>query len=124
MRFRQFVEFFGRKLHERCHLVDERARSARARAVHSHLESARQENYFRVLAAEFDNGVCIREKPRNGGFFGVNFLNKWKIERFRNAHSRRTRQANRHFLVAEFIFRFAENFYRRFGDFRKVSLIF
>ena len=51
------VHFLRRHMQQRGHLIDKRARAARAGAVHAYLHRALQEQDFRILAAQLDDDV-------------------------------------------------------------------
>lgn len=122
MLFGKLAELVGRNAHKRRHLVYKSARAARAGAVHTHFESAREEQNFRVLAAEFDHGVGVRAGFLHRALFGVDFLNERKPERVRNAHSRRAGHRNERFAdFGEFFVQLAEHRRGGFGNLGEVA---
>ena len=124
MFFGKVVERFGRNAHKARHLIDKRARAARATPVHSHFEPAGKEQDLRVFAAEFHYRVGMRAKPFHRAFFGVNFLYERKRKGVRNAHSRRSRHGNGHRFVRVSLVDFAEDFDGGFGNSGTVSHVF
>ena len=126
---RERVELVRRDVQKRRHLVDKRAGTAGAGAVHAHLEAGgvaavRQKEDFRVLAAELDNRVRARHEPVHRNARGVNLLHKLDAAALRKAHARGARNAQQHLSIRKFGLHLAEHFDRFLHDAREVALIF
>ena len=80
---RKLVKLVAADLEKRRHLVDKRARTACARAVHSLLDAVREKQYFGVFSAQLHSAIgvgislfdCQRSRidflhERNAGGFG------------------------------------------------------
>ena len=95
----QLVHLRGRQVQERGHLVDEGARAAGAAAVHADLHVAGNEEDLRVLAAQFDHHVRLRQVAADGDARGVDLLRKGDGHALRKPHARRARHAELHALL-------------------------
>ena len=90
----ELVELLKRNVEKHRHLVDKRARSARAGSVHTNLESAREEKDFCVLAAQLDYNVGAGDKGICRDSCGVNLLHKVDSAILGYAHSRAATHGN------------------------------
>ena len=84
---RERVQLIRRDGEQRCHLVDERAGSTRAGAVHADLHRAVEVKYLRVLAAELYDDVRVGYQPLHGKSRRVDLLNKSDSARLSHSHS-------------------------------------
>ncbi len=89
---RQCVQPRGIRAQQRGHVVDERARAARADAVHALLRRVTEIRDFRILAAELHDRVRLRDKLAHGRGAGDNLLHKRQADTLRDTHARRARQ--------------------------------
>ena len=95
----EVIEPLGIGGKQRRHMVDERARAARADAVHALLRRIAEVRDFRVLAAELHNGIRLRDQLFDGSRAGDDFLHERQADALGNAHASRARQGERKFLV-------------------------
>ena len=77
---RELVEATGVGVQQGCHLVDERARTAGAGAVHALLDAVIEVDDLGVLAAQLDGDIGGRDEGLDGTLTGDDFLNKLQIE--------------------------------------------
>ena len=78
--FRKLVQAARVGVEKRRHLVDERARTAGAGAVHALLDAVVEVDDLRVLAAELDDNVGLRNEGLDGGFARDNLLHEVDAE--------------------------------------------
>ena len=90
---RQLVQAADIRVQKRRHLVDKRARSSRARSVHSLFKSAREICNLRILAAKLNCNIGLRYKRLNSVRSCRNLLHKRYSEplRYRNPSRARNR---------------------------------
>ena len=88
-RLGEIIHLVGRDAQQRGHLVDERARTARAGAVHPHLRVLAQKQDFRVLAAQLDDDVAVGQVMSNRRARRIYLLHEGQAKRLRDAHARR-----------------------------------
>ena len=84
------------------HLVDERARAARAAAVHALFGAARDEDDLRVLAAEFHRRVGVGVVPADGFERRLHLLHEGHAAALGKPQPRRAGNAHRKIAAAEF----------------------
>ena len=86
---RQRLQLLHGHVHQRGHLVDERAGAAGAGAVHAHLQAARarQEQDLGVLAAQLNGRVGLGHQLAQRHAGGVNLLQKVDIQFLGQAHA-------------------------------------
>ena len=84
----RLVQFLGRQLQQRGHLVDERARASRAGAVHADFHRACEEQYLGVLAAQLYDAVGAGREPVRGHARGEDLLHERDAHTVRHAHAR------------------------------------
>ena len=77
---RELVEAARVGVQQGCHLVDERARTAGAGAVHALLNAVVEVDDLGVLAAQLDGDVGGRDKGLDGAFAGDDLLDKLQVE--------------------------------------------
>ena len=87
--FRKFVKSAYVRVEKSRHLIDERARTARAGTVHSLFNAAAQVCYLRVLAAKLDSNVGFGDKRLDSRRSRGNFLNKRDTEPFSRRNTAR-----------------------------------
>ncbi len=75
----------GRNVQQDRHLVDERAGAARAGAVHALLQLAGQEYDLRVLAAQLNDNIGLRNVHADRLAGGEHLLHKVDIRGLRHA---------------------------------------
>ena len=90
---RKGVHLLYRDIEQRCHLVDERARSARAAAVHALLRPPGDEDDLGVLAAQFHRNIRIGIQPADGAVRRLHLLHEGDLAALRDAQPRRARDA-------------------------------
>ena len=90
---RKPVQLVRRHIHERGHLVDERARAAGAGAVHALFQRAAKEDDLGVLAAQLDHSVRAGQEGLHGLGGGVDLLHKGNTGGLGHAEARRTRDS-------------------------------
>ena len=88
---REGVHLLHRDVEERRHLVDERARAARAAAVHALFGSARHENDLGVLPAQLHRRVRIRIQFADGAVCRLHLLHERDLSALSDAKSCRAR---------------------------------
>ena len=98
---REVVETFCVRRKKRRHMVDERARAPCADAVHALLRRRAEVRDFRILAAELDNRVRLRDEFLDGRRAGDDLLHEWQADALGDAHAGRTRQCEIKFLLAD-----------------------
>src|SRR5659263_286322 len=76
-------------MQEAGHLVDERARTARARTVHPLLDDGVEERDLRVLATELDDDVGLRLEALDRGRTGDDLLDELHAHQVGDAQSGR-----------------------------------
>ena len=77
---REFVKAAGVSVQQGCHLVDERARTTGAGAVHALLDAVVEVDDLGVLAAQLDGDIGGRDKGLDGAFAGNDLLDKFQVE--------------------------------------------
>ena len=77
---RELVEAAGIGVQQGCHLVDERARTAGAGAVHALLDAVVKVDDLGVLAAQLDGDVGGRDEGLDGTLAGDDLLDKLQLE--------------------------------------------
>ena len=77
---RELVEAARVGVQQGCHLVDERARTAGAGAVHALLDTVVKVDDLGVLAAQLDGDVGGRDEGLDGAFAGDDLLDKLQVE--------------------------------------------
>ena len=82
-------------------MVDERARAARADAVHALLRRVAEIRDLRVLAAELDDGVRLRDELLDGCGAGDDLLHERQADALGDAHAGRARQGKRELLLTD-----------------------
>ena len=98
---REVIEALGIGREERGHVVDERARAARADAVHALLRRVAEIRDLRVLAAELDDGVRLRDELLDGCGAGDDLLHERQADALGDAHAGRARQGKREFPLTD-----------------------
>ena len=96
---RELVELVGGYAEKSSHLVDESARTSRAGAVHTLFNSACEEDYLSVLAAELDNSVSVGLFFLYGEKCRVYLLHEGYLRRIGKSETCRARDADLEFLV-------------------------
>ena len=89
----------GSYTEERSHLVDECAGAACAGAVHTLLDSACEEDYLRVLAAQLDNSISVRLLLLDSEKCSVDLLYEGYLRRIRKPETCRACDAHAEFSV-------------------------
>ena len=121
---REVVQLLERDVEQRRHLVDERARTACAGAVHAYLETVREKQNFRVLTAKLDDNVGTGNKGVRRDARRVHLLHKVDAAILRHAHACGTRKRNKRLLRSfDFTAHTAEQLRYFFGYLRIVALI-
>ena len=110
---RKLVQAGGVRLHEGCHLVDKRAGSACARAVHALLDAVVEVDDLRVLAAELDGAVRLRNKRLDGVLRRDDLLHKLHSQPLRQQHAAGSGDGHAHGHVAQGALRLLEHLLRR-----------
>ena len=77
---RELVEAAGIGVQQGCHLVDERARTAGAGAVHALLDAVVEVDDLGVLAAQLDGDIGGRDEGLDGTLAGDDLLDKLQVE--------------------------------------------
>ena len=77
---RELVEAARVGVQQGCHLVDERARTAGAGAVHALLDAVVEVDDLGVLAAQLDGDISGRDEGLDGTLAGDDLLNKLQVE--------------------------------------------
>ena len=77
---RELVEATGIGVEQGCHLIDERARTAGAGAVHALLDAVIEVDDLGVLATQLDGNIGGRDKGLDGAFAGDDLLDKLQVE--------------------------------------------
>ena len=100
MPLRVFVEPFRVRAEQVRHLVDERAGTARAGAVHALLHAAFEIRYLCVLAAQLYRDVGLRYVLPDGLDAGDDLLNEWDIQPVGHGNTAAARHRERESVVA------------------------
>ena len=87
---RELVEAARVGVQQGCHLVDERARTAGAGAVHALLDAVVEVDDLGVLAAQLDGDVGGRDEGLDGTLAGDDFLDKLQVEPLGEQQTART----------------------------------
>src|SRR5665647_1273603 len=95
-------------MQEAGHLVDERARTARARTVHPLLDDWVEERDLRVLAAELDDDVGLRLEALDRGRTGDDLLDELHAHQVGDAQSGRAGDGAVEGLVREGVYDLVE----------------
>jgi hypothetical protein len=75
---------------QRGHVVDERARAARADAVHALLRRSAEISDLRILAAKLHDCIRLRDQLIHGRRAGDDLLHEWQADAlWATAHARR-----------------------------------
>ena len=82
-------------------MIDERARAARTDAIHALLRRRAEVRDLRILAAELDDRVRLRNEFLDGRRAGDDLLHEWQADALGNAHAGRARQSKVEFLLAD-----------------------
>ena len=98
-------------------MVDERARTARADAIHALLRCRAEVRDLRILAAELDDRVRLRDEFLDGRRAGDDFLHKWQADALGDAHASRARQCEIELLLADDFLQRGEILMQRVADF-------
>ena len=106
-----------------CHLVDERARAAGARAVHALLDAVVEEDDLCVFATQLNGNVRFGDERLNCGFAGNNFLHELNVEPLRQKQATRAGNGNGQRQVAVFHGGFLEHFHDGRAHVRVVAAI-
>ena len=87
---REFVKAAGIGVQQGCHLVDERARTAGAGAVHALLDAVVKVDDLGVLAAQLDGDVGGRDEGLDSALAGDDLLDKLQVEPLGQQQAART----------------------------------
>ena len=98
---REVVQPFRVRRQERRHMIDERARAARTDAIHALLRRRAEVRDLRILAAELDNRVRLRDEFLDSRRARDDLLHEWQADALGDAHAGRTRQCEIEFLLAD-----------------------
>ena len=90
------VQARGIRLHERGHLVDEGACTARTGAVHALLDAVVEVDDLRVLAAQLDGTVRLGDEGLDGPLGGDDLLHELEVEPLGEQHAARARDRDAH----------------------------
>ena len=124
MLFGHLVHFIGRHVQQRGHLVNKRTGTACTGAVHTDFQSAGEEQNFRVLATQLNDGIRIGNALFQSQTSGVHFLNKGKPAAFGNTHTGASGHGNHGVLVPHiFLLNFLQQFRHLLGDLGVVAFI-
>ena len=123
MLFRKLVKSRSVGIEQRRHLVDKRARTACASAVHTLFKTARYVSDFSVFAAEFDSDVRLRNKSLDSVRSRGYFLNKRDLQPLRHGNAARTRYSDKNAFSCEFLSDFSDNIRHGFSYVREMPLI-
>ena len=95
----QFVHFGNGNIEKRRHLIDKGARPARTAPVHALFGSARQENNFRVLAAQLYRRVRVGIIMSNRDKSSLYLLHEGNAALFRQTQPRASRNGGTELLT-------------------------
>ena len=98
---REVVQPFRVRRQERRHMIDERARAARTDAIHALLRRRAEVRDLRILAAELDNRVRLRDEFLDSRRARDDLLHEWQADALGDAHASRARQCEVEFLLAD-----------------------
>ena len=98
---RELVEPASVGVQQARHLVDERARAARAGAVHALLDAVIEVDDLGVLATELDGDVSLRNEGLDGALARNDLLDKLEVKPLGEQKSARTGNGDAHGGVAE-----------------------
>ena len=98
---RELVQAARIGVQKRRHLVDERARAARAGTVHALLDAVFEVDDLSVLAAELDGHVGFGDEGFDRGFARDDLLHELDAEPLSQKQSARAGDGDRHALIAE-----------------------
>ena len=104
-------------------MVDERARAARADAVHALLRRVAEIRDLRVLAAELDDGVRLRDELLDGCGTGDDLLHERQADALGDAHARGAREREGELLLADDLLQRGEILMKRMADLREMTLV-
>ena len=106
-----------------CHLVDERARAAGAGAVHALLDAVVEVDDLRVLAAELDGAVGLRDERLDGALGGDDLLDELEAEPLGQQHAARAGDRDAHRGVADHALGAGEELFGRGAHIGVVALV-
>ena len=120
---REVVEPLGIGRQERGHVIDERARAAGADAVHALLRRIAEVRDLRILAAELDDGIRLRDELFDRCGTGDDLLYEGQANALSDAHAGRTRQGKRELLLADDGFQMRQILLQGIADLREMARI-
>ena len=98
---RELVEAARVGVQQGCHLIDERARTAGAGAVHALLDAVVEVDDLGVLAAELDGAVGLRNEGLHGALGGNDLLDKLQVKPLGKQHAAGAGDGDAHGGVAD-----------------------
>ena len=98
--FGQLVQTARIGVEQRCHLVDERAGTTSARAVHALFDRLAEVDDLRILAAKLDCDIGLGNERLDSGLAGNDLLHEFHIEPLCQKQAARTSDGERSALVA------------------------
>ena len=119
----KLVQAAGVGVQKARHLVDERARAARARAVHALLDAVVEVDDLGVLAAELDGDVGLGDEGLDGALAGDDLLDELEVEPLGKQQAARAGDGDAHGGVAEHGAGALEQLFGRGADVGVVALV-
>ena len=104
-------------------MVDERARAARADAVHALLRRVAEIRDLRVLAAELHDRIRLRDELLHSGRAGDDLLHERQADALGDAHARGAREREGELLLADDLLQRGEILMKRMADLREMTLV-
>ena len=98
--FGQLVQTARIGVEQRCHLVDERAGTTSARAVHTLFDRLTEVDDLRILAAKLDCDIGLGNERLDSGLAGNDLLHEFNVEPLCQKQAARTGDGERSALVA------------------------
>ena len=119
----ELVEARGIGVEQARHLVDEGARASRAGSVHALLDAVVEVDDLRVLAAELDGTVRLRNERLHGALGGDDLLHELEVKPTGKQHAAGAGDGDAHRCRADHLARAGEELLRRGADVRVVTLV-
>jgi len=119
----ELVQPRGIRVQQGCHLIDERAGAAGARAVHALLDARVEVDDLGVLAAEFDGDVGLRNQGLHRALARDDLLHELEAEPLGEQQTARTRDGAGHLRLGQQRRRALEQVARTCADIGVMALV-
>ena len=120
---RKCIEANGVGREERCHVVDERAGTARADTIHALLGGIAEIRDLGILAAELDRRRRLRYETAHSRGTSDDLLHEGQSDALGDAHARRARERKREFCLPHDFFQLCEIILQSLADLGEMTRI-